>query len=418
MIVSYLIMMLCIVTGDILIWDQGGLGYYYIFSIFAFIYIIPYFIASVRSVGIISINTMIFLFVLLRLYVYIFSSISGSNPILWAGDGARYHIPQALQLKKLVDYYSHLFSFGGYYNGRLTHVLLSVYINIAGFIGIDTQKYENIFNVAYVFNTIISITTLKVYHIAVRNVTGSDESAIRGVWFLAFNPYFLLMTMLPVKETLLFLSLALFFLYLSIEIKKYQHILILILSLFIVSMDRLYMLPLLLFLLILYKNKFSLAHYVWGGVLLLLCVYFIQSFIGISESLNMYEHHNEDMLDKGESVMVGEGLISNIARVYFGPAFIRPFYAADGSFFTYINTHIIYISQYLMYLIYSFVAILALIKPNKLGLMISISYIYVLIIMPYHSTFKSLLIVFWAGAFLVSVFPDYKANINSRSAFD
>ena len=216
-------------------------------------------------------------------------------------------------------------------------------INLLSILGVDSQSYSNIFIVSYIFNIVLSlITFLIVYRLAIRYSSNINFSR-RATWFLAFNPFFLLYTGLPLKEPILFFALSLFLLFLVSHRKSYTLLLI---SLLIISFERVYIIPLLILILfVMEKNKLLKILAAIIGVLI------VESFIGIDRALSMHSTHVKSLTSIDGSFLPNHGFFWNIIRTMFGPAFFRPFLGDDS------GGGAILLSKYLMYILPIFMMI-------------------------------------------------------------
>jgi hypothetical protein len=382
-------MALIIFIGDILLAISGPDGYHQIFSILVLFYLVPYLWIATKERQQPPFAFVICFFLLLRLYSIVYLNASGALGLTDGGDAASYHIPRAESING--DYFDYLFKIGGDYNGRFTHILLAIYIKILPFFGVDSQ-YESIHNCAYIANTLITIGTLNLYYKIVVRYSLSPLYARRAVWFLAMNPYFFGITGLPQKEALLFFGLALFAYSLVIKEKRY---IFLMLSLLVIAFERIYMVPLLVFIFFGFDWKVTKQKL----FLLLLAVLFIEWFIGFETAFDMAQNNQESLIELDGSALAGTGIISNIIRTYFGPSALRHFSTE------YITSSLLSLSHYLLFIFYPYIAIKALLNNKKFGFAISSSYLFVLVLVPFHSSFKVLMVVFFGGLFLDKIFP-------------
>ena len=94
------------------------------------------------------------------------------------------------------------------------------------------------------------------------------------------------------------------------------------------------------------------------------------------------------------SFLPGHGMFMNIIRTMFGPAFFRPFlgdFSGGGA---------ILLSKYLMYIFYAYMACKSLFCTKDVEKIILLSYIFVLIFLPFHGTFKMLILTSFGVIFL------------------
>lgn len=381
------LMMLSIVAGDLLLLNNRE--YHVFFSVVTLLYLFSYLYVILWSRYQLPFAWSIVFFIVLKVYFIVMGNVDGSIILSDGGDAAAFHIPHAQNLTSFADYIEHLFSLGGVYNGRLTHVLIALYLSVLAYFNFDQFAYINIYNIAYIFNSFICIGTLFVYYRAALIYSSSIGFSRRAVWFIAFNPFFLLITSLPQKEPLLFFALSLFLFFL-VQVKK--NYFILFASLLIILLERVYMVPLLVIIVVLFDTKKMITP--MNIFLALSGLVLIEWFIGFEAALFMHEGHVESLTGLDGSFVGGHGFISNITRTFFGPAFFRPFLSE------YIPDNILYLSHSLLFIFYSYIAIKSIANPKGIGFVILMSYLYVLAFVPFHGTFKTLLVVSFSGLFL------------------
>ena len=394
-----ILMTLTILIGDILRVISGPDGYHQSFSILVLFYLLPYLWIVTKERQQPPFAFVICFFLLLRLYSIFYLNASGELSLTEGGDAGSYHIPKAKaligeefsQFSHNGSYFGYLFQIGGDYNGRLTHILLAIYIKILSFFGASSQ-YENIYNIAYLANTLICVGTLTLYYKIVVKHSASLLYGRRAVWFLAMNPYFFNYTALPQKEALLFFGLALFAYSLVVKDKRY---IFLMLSIFIIAFERIYMVPLLVLIFFCFDMKIDIKNL----FLLMLVPLFIEWFIGIETAFDMAQNNQASLKDLDGSALPGSGFMSNIIRVYFGPYALRYFSTE------YISLGFLTLSGYAMFVFYPYIAIKATLSPKAFGFAIFISYVFCIVLIPYHGTFKLLMVIFFGGLFLEKVFP-------------
>lgn len=398
-LISAMLMISTILFGDILLAISGLDGYHQIFSILILFYLLPYLWVITKEREQPPFAFAICFFLLLRLYSIFYSNASGALSLTDGGDAVSFHIPSAKALdgeefrpnSHYGNYLWYLFQLGGDYNGRLTHILLSIYMKILSYFGIGSQ-YENIHNIAYIPNTLMCVGTLTLYYKIVVNHSCSILYGRRAVWFLAMNPYFLNVTGIPQKEALLFFGLALFAYSLVVKDKRY---IFLVLSLSIIAFERIYMVPLLVWIFFFFDRKIEIKNI----FLMMLAVLFIEWFIGIEDALLMAKNNQASLIALGGSALPGTDFISNIIRVYFGPYALRYFSTE------YITISFLSLSNYALFVFYPYIAIRATLSPKAFGFAIFSSYVFCILLIPYHSSFKVLMVVFFTGLFLEKVFP-------------
>jgi len=223
------------------------------------------------------------------------------------------------------------------------------------------------------------------------------------------NPYFFGLTGLPQKEALLFFGLVLFAYSLVVKEKRY---IFLMLSFFVIAFERIYMIPLLVFIFLFFDwklqiQRFSLIHIPILALLPLIAL-FIHWFIGFGTALEMARQNQESLMSLDGSSLPWTGFMSNIIRVYFGPDGLKHFWPE------YINVGVFSLANYALFPFYAYIAIKATLSPKEFGFAIFSSYMFVLVLIPYHSTFKLLMLVFFGGLFLAKSFPIKNTHTHSK----
>lgn len=387
-IILILAMFLAIIAGDVLLFFSDNGGYPQPFSVIGLLYNFAYLwgLFKVRTLPRSSLLMASFLFI--KLYSILFLNIffqSGSLGV--GGDAVDYHIPKALAIDlDYAGYLDYLLTIGGGYNGRLTHVLLSIYIKILSLLDFNLS-YMAIHNIAFIFNAGLCIITLKFYRWIIIAQGLTEENARRALWFLAFNPYFITITGLPQKEALLFFGLAVFAFSLVSEKSKFA---LLLFSMFVISMERIYMVPLLLLIILFFHGRISLVSL----LLLVLGAVFVELFVGVETAIYMHDIHSESLMETGDSYLGGFGFLNNLFRAYFAPFAFRNFLDENSDFSVLQNAH------YFLFLFYPYIAIRASFVRLKFGVVIFITLIFVALLIPYHSSFKIFMIVFFGGLFI------------------
>ena len=148
-LISAMLMTSTILIGDILIAINFPFGYHQSLSILILFYVLPYLWVITKERQQPSFAFIICFFLFLRIYSILYLNTSGAFSLTDGGDAASYHIPSAKKFdgeefypnSHQGSYFLYLFQIGGDYNGRLTHVLLSIYS--LSFFGVSSQ-YENI----------------------------------------------------------------------------------------------------------------------------------------------------------------------------------------------------------------------------------------------------------------------------------
>jgi len=396
-------MIFAVVFTDLLLVISTPDGYHQTFSLLVLFYLVPYLWIVTKERQQPPIAFVICVFLFLRLYSVVYLNASTDiNLVGFGSDAGSYHIPRA----KLLDgnYWSYIFKIGGDdYNGRLTHVLIANYIDILALFGLNAQ-YGNIHNIAFIANTLLCIGTLILYYKIVVEYSRSQLYGQRAVWFLALNPYFIGITSMPQKEALMFFGMALFAYSLVVKEKRY---IFLMLSLFIISFERIYMTPLLVSIFVCLIWKFEIRKifllpklkHVLSLFALLAAVSFIEWFIGIRTALNMAQTNQQNLVDLGGSSLPGSGFIINIIRVYFGPNGLRHFLPE------YINIGVLALAHYALFPCYAYIGIKATLSPKAFGFALFATYVFCIILIPFHSSFKVFMVVFFGGLFLDKMFP-------------
>jgi hypothetical protein len=258
-------------------------------------------------------------------------------------------------------------------------------------------------------NTLLCVATLTLYYKVVVKHSCSSLYARRAVWFLAMNPYFFGITGLPQKEALLFFGLALFAYSLVVQKKRY---IFLMLSFFVILFERIYMIPLLVLIFLFFNWKLEIRSLFLKQnkklFLLLFSALFIQWFIGFETAFEMAKQNQQNVKDLDGSALPWTGFMSNIIRAYFAPYALRHFSTE------YITISLFSLSHYALFVFYPYIAIKATLSPKNFGFAIFSSYMFVLVLIPYHSSFKILMLVFFGGLFLDKAFPIKKIIIPNQ----
>jgi len=131
---------------------------------------------------------------------------------------------------------------------------------------------------------------------------------------------------------------------------------------------------------------------------------FIEAFIGIETSLDMHEAHSESLMETGESQLGGFGIGNNFIRAYFGPFAFRNFLDERNPQGMLQNAH------YLLFLFYPYIAVRATLIRAKFGVAIFFTILYSALLIPFHTSFKILMYVFFGGLFLAPLI-----NLSSRT---
>lgn len=374
---------------SIFLWDYlrlilNGWQYTNIYSAYSIVYVAGYLWGFFTIKKMPSYKYLVICYITIKFYIIIYQLYIGDiNSLGKGGDAESFHIPQAFLVNG--DYIGHLLGNTGHFNGRLTQVLLSLYIEIIANFTINID-YEKINIVAFIANTLIGLVTIYYYRKIIIIKTNEESLASKGIWFLIFNPYFLTVTSMPQKEALLFLGLALFTYSMVVEKARIRW---LVISLIIISLERIYMTPLLIVIWTSFESKFNLRwllYFTLGYI-------FIELYIGLEVAMFMLANNSESMED-GESYLGGFNILTNIIRAYFGPFALRNLLDEELSF------NVLESSHYLLIFFYPYIAIRASVKRLNFGIPIILVLMFVALLIPYHSSFKFLMIVFFGGLFL------------------
>ncbi len=168
------------------------------------------------------------------------------------------------------------------------------------------------------------------------------------------------------------------------------------------------MVPLLCLTLLLFHGRFSFAIL---AILIVSAVVF-ELFIGVGNALFMLESHSESLVQTGKSYLADFGFLNNLVRAYFGPFAFRNFLVEQSTLSMLASAH------YFLFLFYPYIAIRASLKPVNFGIAIVLTLIFVAVLIPYHSSFKILMIVFFGGLFIAPLTNQVtKANGSPKFLF-
>lgn len=379
-----IVLITSVVVWDLSIYAFGILSYDPIFSIFCLLYLFFYLWPFFNSKYFPSLGMSLMFFFILKLFIiFKLNYLSDVQEAGSGGDGETFHIPRALEVGD--NFFQFLFTLGGHYNGRFTQVLLAIDIEILKLLNINVTN-GSIFNVAFCSNLMLCLLTIFVCWKSAYKISFSKLSANRAVWFLVFNPYFINITSLPQKEALLFLSISLFGY--SLVVKK-NSICYLLGSFVLLAFERVYMIPLFVVVKLLVDKKMN-----FKALLLIVCGYiFIESYVGIDVALFMLESNAESMME-GDSYLGEFNLLNNFIRIYFGPFALRNYLEGYVSFDLISNSH------YYLLFFYPFLAFYSTIYRRGFGIVVFISLIFIAVLIPYHSSLKILLLVYFGGMHL------------------
>lgn len=365
-------------------------GYYLsIISIVALLYFLAYIYMILFSVKQFSLKEIVFIFITIKLIMLVSVLVSDSLSraiVSSSNDWAHFHIPNALRLLEEGRLVESLYSAEEVFNGRLTHVVIALFSLFIDFLGLNGKNIENIAIMSNLMSFLLLPVVISMYYYAALNFSNSEKFAERSAFFIALNPFFIMSTSLPVKEILLFLSVGLFLLWFM---KKHRSITMLVISLVIMALERIYLVPLLLlFVMFIRSSPFVIVFSALIGVL------FVQWFIGIEVAFVMYSEHVISLRELDGSYLPGHGILSNFIRGGFGPFFLRPFmeefstYGALG------------VARYLLYLFFWLFFVKSFIYtdgPHKIILFI---YLFIILLLPFHGTLKTFMLVAFGGIFL------------------
>jgi len=402
MILPFILMMMSIIVIDLfkIIYTNQ---YPVCLSFFGFFYVFGYAYLIFFSKKQLPFKTIIFFFIFLRCYKLFFVIGSGEYELMSierGSDWERFHIPQAM---RMTSYLEHLFAASTTYDGRLTHVLIKFCMNILDYFGYDASSAGNIYVGYNIFNTILGVMTLRIVYLAALKYSNSLPFSSRAVWFLAFSPFFILYTSAPLKESLLFFAFSLFLLYVVDTNKKHWMLLVVLL---IVPFERIYLLPVLLAILF-FNEKSKRRQFFY----ILMSFVIVESMIGIDRALSMHSTHVVSLTSIDGSLLPDHGFLSNVIRTLFGPAFFRAFlteYSSAGA---------LGISRDILYLMFAYIAIKSFFNFKGVLNAVLISYIFVFIFLPFHSTLKIFLLTIFCTLFLnVVSFVKYRNNDSSHTS--
>lgn len=364
-------------------------SHYSIISIVALLYVLAYIYMIVFSVKQFSLKEIILILISIKLIMFasILASGSLSPVILGTGnDWADFHIPRSLILLKEGMLIESLYSVEGVFNGRLTHIVIALFSLFLDFVGINGKNIGNIAIMSNMMSFLLLPVIVSMYYYATLSFSNSINFARRSAFFIALNPFFIISTSIPVKEILLFLAIGFFLLWL---LKKQRPVMMLVMSFAIIALERVYLLPLLLLLVMLIRGTpFSMVFLALAGAL------FVELFIGFEVAYVMYSAHVVSLVGIDGSYLPGHGILSNFIRGGFGPFFLRPFMEE-------FSTHgALGVSKYLLYLFFGLFFIKSFFYtdgPLKIVLFI---YLFIIFLLPFHGTLKLFLLVAFGGVFL------------------
>lgn len=387
-ILVFSIMFVGVLLGDLLYVNALGRNIYPIYySAFFLLYLSGYMYLVLFSRQQPTFNQILLFFFVLKMYAFVLA-MSNDLFVMLDEDAVRFHIPIALyEINSIGDVYNHLFSASSVFNGRLTHVLIFINSHALEFFGFNRFDVKNIVKAMFLFNFMLNVLTLYFVYKASYIYSKSILFARRSVFFLAFNPMFLYSAAAPKKEALLMFALSIFLIFIVSNKKNY---LFLVFSLVVVSFERIYMIPLLLGL-VAYLSKSVKLFF----VLVLGGLGFIESFIGVDTALGMWQNHVVSLTSMDGSYLGNNhGVFSNLLRTMFGPAFIRDFHAE------YFNGRLLEFVSSMLMLMFGVVAVKSLSYTKGVLSIIFFTYLFVFLFIPFHSTFKLMILSVFTVIFL------------------
>lgn len=380
-----------------------------------FMYLLSYFYLLLFSKKQLSLKYIISVFIIIKLYMFIFSFSETNYAINMfllheTGDSVRYHIPLVTDnMHSIQDVVFYMFFAFDDFSGRLLRTIIYFEIEFLKILGFQDITVLDIGRISFLVNTLVSIITLQIVYKASYVYSYSQLFARRSTFFVALNPFFLNYTSAPLKETFIFLALALFLKFIiELNIKGKANYFILFLSFFILFFERLFMLPLLLGILVFLGNSKKLAL-----IILVLSVIVIEMFLGLDKGLSIYFNFRENITSIGESYLRdNHGVISNFFRTIFGPAFIRPLLNEN------FNGNIFYILQYISYLLLYYISIKSLFYRKGLEGIVFLTLVYIFLFWPFHSTMKVTILIIFATLFMNRIsFIKYKSKGENYNTF-
>ena len=375
-ILSFLSIFLSIMINDLLFVIYNG-SYPILFSLSLSLYAVGYFYVLLIHQNHLTTKSYIYIFLILKLYIFLYAVNDYDFAIHYLrfvnSDAGHYHIPESLMLHSFTDSINHLFSSSLEFNGRLTHVILYLNIEILNIFNFS-HSYYNIALTSYISNTIINIITLviicKILTIYYKYNYNMQRKAL---FFIAFNPFFIYYSMIAQKEALLFLTLSYLLLYIIQGKNRY-----LLISSLIFLFERPYMLGLSI-LIVFFIAKIK---YYYKLLIIFVFLFIIEYYIGISTALNLHSHYLLSVKGNSSSIISINNWFIDIIKLLFGPAFIRPFLSST------VNDNIFYSLYYLFMPMYIYLSLLSFKYTNGIEKIIIISLFFVYLIAPFHGVLK------------------------------
>jgi hypothetical protein len=375
---------------SILVLASGNNSVHPLFNLLGWIYSISFVLAILFMKKQFSLKYSIVFFLIFQIILFSYKEFSGffDSIIIGdrGGDATSYHFPLALELDTMSKRLQYVFS-SDILNGRFTHILLSFYIEILNFFRPDSDVTGgNISRIAHIFNGLISVITIRVVYKSAFLYSENILFSQRAAWFFAVNPLFIGIAGSAKKEPILFLAVSVFILY--IVSSGFKKIYLLIFSSFILILDRFYTLPVLIGTLMFYKRRNSLF------IIFIVCIFiiFTELTLGFDYILYRYNEHVTGQISFGSSLLPGHNIFYDLLRTVFGPAFVRDFF--------YNYQGISFGRSFLTISLYPLIFYKSLFFRAGLDKSIFFLFIYVLLLIPFQSPFKLLMITALAPYFI------------------
>ena len=386
-------------------------SYPILFAWLSLSYVFGYLYVLIFKVNQYSLRNIIFVMLSIKLYFFVTYLIGGYFQEVSLGDSdwARFHVPRSLGFlnEGWLRIFESMVSESETYNGRLTHLIIILISLFISFFGIDGLSIENIAIAAYAFSLLMLPIIIILFYRAAYLYSKSINFARRAAFFTELSPFFLMSTSNPQKEILLYLSIGLFLIYLVSQEKSIKY---LFFSLLIMFFERVYLLPLFL-VMTMFAREFKVNPFSY--FMIVIGIALIEVFIGFERALIIHATHVESLISVGGSYLDGHDFFSNAIRGGFGPFFLRPFMNEVTSYTS------IGISRYLLYLFFSYFFIRSFFCTDGALKTMLFIYIFIVILLPFHSTLKILLLTSFGGIFLdcisqVKYYNKHQCGVISR----
>lgn len=274
---------------------------------------ICYFIICVTEAKI-SIAVAAGCYLLNRLYLFIYSLIDQDFfiTLMFNGDASRLHYPvvSALSIDNILPY---MLNFKDFHKvtGRMTHVFYFIGTLPIKLLDVDFN-FEIFMKSCFILNTIIHLVSCLMLYKTILKQTHNKQVATTGFLALAFSPFIMAWSSMPMKETLLIFALVI--IYRSIIFNQFKWLLI---GSIILFFDRVYMLYITAFIIALSDrikifNKLMFAFFVSIIGLILFPV----------EEMYSQIWNLTDTLARGASEgksLFNTGIFNNLLRTLFSP---------------------------------------------------------------------------------------------------